>query len=177
MNSNTRQQKRAVIVTGPGFQDEEFVYPYYRLQEAGFAVDVATKDKAVVYGKYGIPAQPTKDTKDLKEENYDLVVLPGGHEAPDRVRQDRSVLAFVKQMDEKRKIVAAICHGPWILISANILRGRKAVGYLGIADDLKNAGANYVDAPVVEDGNLITSPHYRNNPDFMRTVLKKFSTE
>lgn len=167
--------KRAVIITGPHFQDEEFIYPYYRLQEAGFAVDVATKDKAVVYGKYGVPVKPTTDTRDLREEDYDLVVLPGGHEAPDRVRQDKSVLSFVKQMDARGKPVAAICHGPWILISANILRGRKATAYEGIADDVRNAGASYVDASVVEDGNLITSPHYRNNADFMRAILKKFS--
>ncbi len=173
MKSNA---KRAVIITGPHFQDEEFIYPFYRLQEAGFAVDVATKDKAVVYGKYGIPAKPTADTKDLKESDYDLVVLPGGHEAPDRVRQDKSVLSFVKDMDSKGKLIAAICHGPWILISARVLGGRKATAYEGIADDVRNAGANYVDAPVVEDGNLITSPHYRYNADFMRAVLRKFDS-
>ena len=73
---------RAVIITGPHFQDEEYIYPFYRLQEEGYHLDVAVKDKAVALGKYGVPAKPTIDTKDLKEENYDLVVLPGGHEAP-----------------------------------------------------------------------------------------------
>ena len=107
---------KAVIITGPGFQDEEFIYPYYRLLEEGFTVDVATQDKAVVHGKYGIPATPTADAKDLNEEDYDLVVLPGGHEAPDRVRQITEVLTFVKEMYDKGKIVAAICHGPWIAI-------------------------------------------------------------
>ncbi len=175
MNTSTQKMRRAVIITGPGFQDEEFIYPYYRLQEAGFAVDVATKDKAIVYGKYGIPAKATIDTRDLKEEDYDLLVLPGGVEAPDRVRQDKNVLNFVKRLDEKGKIVAAICHGPWILISANVVRGRKATCYVGMADDLKNAGGSYVDAPVVEDGNLITAPHYRNNGHFMKAVLKRFS--
>lgn len=174
MNTSTQKMRRAVIITGPGFQDEEFVYPYYRLQEAEFAVDVATKDKAIVYGKYGMPVKATIDTRDLKEEDYDLVVLPGGHEAPDRVRQDKNVLNFVKRMDERGKTVAAICHGPWILISANVVRGRKATCYVGMADDLRNAGATYVDAPKVEDGNLITAPHYRNNGDFMKAVLKRF---
>ena len=174
MNTSTQKTRRAVIITGPGFQDEEFIYPYYRLLEAGFAVDVATKDKAIVYGKYGIPAKATIDTRDLKEEDYDLVVLPGGHEAPDRVRQDKNVLNFVQRMDESGKIVAAICHGPWILISADVVRGRKATCYVGMADDLRNAGATYLDAPVVEDGNLITAPHYHNNGDFMKAVLKRF---
>jgi deglycase len=176
LSSGEVRLKRAVIITGPNFQDEEFIYPYYRLQEAGFLVDVATKDKAVVYGKYGIPTKPTVDTKDLRDGDYDLVVLPGGHEAPDRVRQDKNVLSFVKQMDENGKIVAAICHGPWILISAGVLRGRKATGYVAIADDLKNAGAIYADLPVVEDSNLITSPHYRYNGDFMRVILRKFNS-
>lgn len=169
-----KETLRAVIITGPGFQDEEYVYPFYRLQEAGFSVEVATKDKAVVHGKYGVPARATVDTKDLKAEDFDLVVLPGGFEAPDRVRLDQSVLNFVRQMNEKGKIVAAICHGPWILISAGVVRGRKATCYMSIADDLRNAGANYVDAPVVEDGNLITAPHYSNNGDLMKAVLKKF---
>lgn len=167
--------KRAIIITGPHFQDEEYVYPYYRLLEADFKLDVATKGKATAYGKYGVPAIPTRDVTDLRVEDYDLVVLPGGQEAPDRVRQIPEVLAFVKGMFERGKVVAAICHGPWITISAGIMKGKKATCYAGMADDLKNAGALYQDAPVVVDGNLITSPHYRDNGAFMKAVLEKFS--
>jgi len=170
-----QNMKRAVIITGPGFQDEEFVYPYYRLLEAGFQVDVATKDKAVVRGKYGIPATPTVDVTELKAADYDLVILPGGHEAPDRVRQIKEVLSFVRAMDEAGKVVAALCHGPWIAISAGIVKGRRATCYQGMADDLRNAGAVYIDAPVVEDGTFITAPHYRNNGDFMKAVLARFA--
>lgn len=166
--------KRAVIITGPGFQDEEYIYPYYRLQEAGFTVDVATNNKETVKGKYGISAKPTKDAKELKESDYDLVILPGGHEAPDRVRQIKEVLAFVKAMHEKGKVVSTICHGPWILISAGIVKGKKITGYEGIKDDLINAGANYVEAPVVVDGNIISSPHYKYNGEWMKETLKKF---
>ena len=162
------KSKRAVIITGSHFQDEEYIYPYYRLLEAGFHLDIAIKDKTIVYGKYGIPAKPTMDTKDLKESNYDLVVLPGGHEAPDRVRQDENVLRFVREMHEKGKVVAAICHGPWIMISAKIVKGKKITAYIAIKDDLLNAGAEYVDADVVVDGNIVSSPHYKNNGDFMR---------
>ncbi len=166
--------KKAVLITGPRFQDEEVIYPYYRLLEEGFHLDVATKDKATVYGKYGIPITPTRDVTELRVEDYDLVVLPGGQEAPDRVRQIPEVLSFVRGMHEKGKVVAAICHGPWITISAGIMKGKRATCYVGMADDLKNAGALYQDAPVVVDGNLITSPHYRNNGDFMKAVLEKF---
>ena len=166
--------KRAVIVTGPGFQDEEFIYPYYRLLEADFEVDVATKGGETVYGKYGVPARANQDVRDLLSQNYELVILPGGHEAPDRVRQIKEVLIFVKAMFDEGKIVAALCHGPWITISAGIMSGRKATCYEGMADDLRNAGAEYLAAPVVVDGNLVTAPHYKNNGDFMKAVLQKF---
>lgn len=166
--------KRAVIITGPNFQDEEFIYPYYRLQEAGFQVDVAIKGKEITKGKYGVPARPTMDVTDLKESNYDLVILPGGFEAPDRVRQIKEVLDFVRDMNRKNKIISAICHGPWIMISAGIVKGRKISGYVSIKDDIMNAGAEYIDAPVVMDDNIITSPHYKYNGDWMRETLNKF---
>lgn len=171
---------RAVIITGPNFQDEEFTYPYYRLLEEGYSVDVATPEKQVVYGKYGVPAKPTMDTKDLKTADFDVVILPGGFEAPDRLRLRKEVLQFVKEMYESNKIVAAICHGPWICISAGIMKGKKATAYMSIADDVRNAGATYVEENVVVDGNLVTAPHYRNNGDFMKAVialLKKQSSK
>lgn len=167
--------KRAVIITGQNFQDEELIYPYYRLQEAGFKVDIAVKDKAATKGKYGVPAKVTMDVKDLKEQDFDLVVLPGGHEAPDRVRQIKEVLEFVREMHNKNKIISTICHGPWILISAGVVKGKKITGYIAIKDDIVNAGAEYVDAPVVVDGNIISAPHYNNNGDWMRETLKKFN--
>lgn len=166
---------RSVIITGPGFQDEEYVYPYYRLLEAGYQVDVATKDKVQAIGKYGVPARPTMATSELDASRFDLVVLPGGFEAPDRVRLDPKVLEFVRQMDQGGKLIAAICHGPWILISAKILKGRKITGYMSIAEDLRNAGAEYLDAPLVIDRNLISAPHYKNNPEFMAAVVKYMS--
>lgn len=169
------KQPRTVIITGPGFQDEEVVYPYYRLLEAECAVDIATKDGAVVHGKYGVPARATMRTADLSGRDFDLVVLPGGFEAPDRVRLDRDVLEFVRRMDAAGRLIAAICHGPWILISAGILRGRRITAYQSIADDVRNAGAEYVEASVVVDGNLVSSPHYRDNGIFMRTTLERLN--
>lgn len=168
-------ETQSVIITGPGFQDEEFVYPYYRLLEAGCVVEIATKDGAVVHGKYGVPARATMPTTGLSADRFDLVVLPGGFEAPDRVRLDTDVLRFIRAMNAAGKVIAAICHGPWILVSAGILGGRRVTGYMSIADDLRNAGAEYVDASVVEDGNLITSPHYRDNGAFMKAVVRRFA--
>lgn len=166
---------RSVIITGPGFQDEEVIYPYYRLLEEGHSVDVAAKDGVIVYGKYGVPARVTMPTSKLSADDFDLVVLPGGFEAPDRVRLDQDVLRFVHAMNGSNKVVAAICHGPWILISAKVAKDRRMTGYMSIADDIRNAGAEYVEAPVVEDRNLITSPHYRDNGPFMKAIVTRFA--
>ena len=167
--------KRAVIITAPGFQDEEVVYPYYRLLEEGYKTDIATKDGEVVYGKYGVPARATMSVSDLKVDNFDMVILPGGFEAPDRVRLLPEVQEFVRNMDEQKKLVAAICHGPWIMISAGITKGRKMTAFWSIEADIRNSGAEYQHkVPVVIDENFITSPHYNNNGDFMKAVVNYF---
>lgn len=171
----TRQ--RSVIITAANFQDEEVVYPYYRLLEEGYKVDVAVPDKAPVYGKYGVPARVTMDTKDLNADDFDVVIIPGGFEAPDRLRIRKEVLAFVRAMDDKKKIIGAICHGPWVCISAGIVKGRKITGFMSIADDIKNAGGVYSEADVVIDSNLISSPHYRNNGDFMKAVINAVNSK
>ena len=166
-------EKKCAIITGPGFQDEEVIYPYFRLMEEGYNVEIATKDGAVVYGKYGVPARATMATTDLKTSNFDCVILPGGFEAPDRVRLLPEVQEFVRQMDEQKKLVAAICHGPWIMISADICKGRKMTAFWSIEADMRNAGDDYQHkAPLVIDGNFITSPHYNNNGDFMKAVVE-----
>ena len=95
--------KKVVIITAQNFQDEEFTYPYYRLKEEGYEVDVASPDKKEIFGKYGVPARANKDTKDLKVSDYDAVIIPGGFEAPDRLRIRKEVLSFV-------------IHGLWYLI-------------------------------------------------------------
>lgn len=181
MSEIKTMQKRAVIITAEGFEDEEVMYPIMRLKEEGFTVDIATKDAKLVNGRLNFPLElmvryygELVDAKKLEAEKYDLVLLPGGFEAPDRVRQIPEVLEFVRKMYEQKKIVAAFCHGPWILISAGLLKGKKATGYVGIKDDIINAGALYVDEPVVEDGNIITSRHPRDIGAFMKALLAKF---
>ena len=167
----------AVIITGPGFQDHDVVYTYYRLKEEGYNVDIATKEGKPVIGKYNVPlpmdktAKPNIPFSDLSVDKYDVVILTGGHEAPDRVRQDKTVLAFVKAMDDAGKIVAGLCHGPWIMISAKVLKGRAVCAYVGMVDDMVNSGANVVDAEVITDGNIITCSYYGYVGKFMQAVF------
>jgi protease I len=170
--------KSAVIITGPGFQDHDVIYAYYRLREEGWDADVATSGGAAVTGKYGIPlpidktAAPLIDFAQLDPAHYDAVILTGGHEAPDRVRQDPRVLAFVRALAGSGRIVAGLCHGPWIMISAGVLRGRRACAYIGLRDDVINAGADVVDRDVVIDANIITCSYYGYVGTFMRAVFE-----
>ncbi len=169
---------RAVIITGPGFQDHDVIYTYYRVKEAGFDVEVATAGGRPVTGKYGVGvpldkrAKPCISFEDLDVDNFDLVILTGGHEAPDRVRQDRSVLEFVQEMDAGGKVVAGLCHGPWIMISAGIMRGRRACAYVGMRDDMMNSGAEIEEADVIVDRNMVTCSYYGAVGPFMKTVIE-----
>jgi len=176
----------AVIITGPGFQDHDVIYSYYRLLEEGWHVDIATKNGDSVTGKYGVPlpmdktAKPLISFEQLDVTDYDAVILTGGHEAPDRVRQDGRVLDFVRKMNEHGNVVAGLCHGPWIMVSAGVLRGRKACAYIGLRDDVINSGAEVVDSDVIVDGNIITCSYYGYMGAFMRAVFKtanKLATE
>lgn len=176
----TTLKKKAVIITAEGFEDEEVIYPIIRLKEEGFDIDIATKGAKLVLGRVGFPLElmvkyygVLVDSTKLNTEDYDLVLIPGGFEAPDRVRQIPEVLEFIKKMNKENKIVAAFCHGPWVLISSGILKGKKATCYPGIVDDLKNAGAIYVDQPAVIDGNIVTSRHPRDVGFFMKALLSK----
>ncbi len=169
---------RAVVITGPGFQDHDVVYTYYRLKEEGYDVDVATKGGAPVTGKYGVPlpmdktAKPNVSFEALSAHQYDVAICTGGHEAPDRVRQEKKVLEFLAEMNAAGKIIGGLCHGPWILISAKLLKGRTVCAYVGMVDDMINSGANVVKADVVTDGNIITCSYYGQVGKFMRAVFR-----
>lgn len=165
--------KRAVIIVGKGFEDSEFTYPYYRLQEENIKVEIAVAGDKTVNGKMGQEAVPTIKCSDLKADNFDIVVIPGGHEGPDRVRQVKEVLEFIKEMDNQKKLIATICHGSWVTISAGIMRGKKATCYKGMKDDLINGGCEYLDEDVVIDGNFISSPHFRNNHQWMKALIEQ----
>jgi len=164
--------KRAIILTGKLVQDHEFIYPYYRLQEAGYEVDVAIRGKEEVKGYIGAKIVPTKDIPELRVEDFDLLVLPGGAKAMEYMRQDKEILNFIADFHGARKVIASICHGAQLLISANVVGGKRISGYYSIKDDINNAGANYVDAPVVVDGNIVTSPHYKHLGAWMKATLE-----
>jgi protease I len=163
--------KKALIITGKFVQDPEFIYPFYRLKEAGFEVVVATEDGKETFGVAGtkIPVDITTDDMDLAE--YDVLVLPGGARALEYIRQNKKVLDFISAFNAQGKLIACICHGAQLLISAKVVKGRKISGYYSLRDDIENAGAIYVDAPAVVDGNIVTSPHYKYMGDWMREAL------
>ena len=162
---------KILIMTENKSEDTEVLYPYYRLQEAGFQVEVAALTRKTVDLKFHLTVEATKAIDECRAEDYAGLVLPGGS-APEKVRLNANALKIVREMNAAGKPIAAICHGPQTLISADVLRGRKATAYPGVRDDLKNAGALYEDAPVVVDGNLVTSRRPEDLPCFMREFCR-----
>jgi protease I len=169
--------KKALIITGQGYQDQEVIYPYYRLLEDEFKVDVAAKNKEILYGIMGTKMEATVSFEEIKVDDFDLLVLPGGVKALEKIRQEPGVLSFIHQWNEQGKIISSTCHGAQLMISAKIVRGRKISGYYSIKDDIENAGATYVDAPFVVDNNIISSPHYKHMGPWMKQTLIQYYTK
>jgi protease I len=153
------------------YEDLELWYPLLRLQEAGFGMRLAAPALKTYAGKHGYPATADLLLADARSEDFCGLLIPGGF-MPDKLRRDPKVLALTREFHEQGKLVAFICHGGWIPISARILRGRKATGSLGIRDDLENAGALWVDEPVVVDGNLISSRTPRDLAPFGKAMVE-----
>jgi protease I len=154
-----------------GFEDSEFFYPYYRLREEGIEVDVASPRPGKITGKHGYIFETQLSIGEVEADDYDLLVIPGGR-APEQVRLVAKAVSITRQMHESGKPVAAICHGGQLLISADVLRGRSATSWKGIRDDLKAAGARYLDREVVVDDNLITSRCPEDLPAFSREMMR-----
>lgn len=166
--------KNALIITGKNVQDHEYIYPFYRLQEDDFRVDVATDGKLEVMGQLGAArVTPTIDIAEIETINYDLLVLPGGAKCMEYIRQDSRIINFIKEFNEQEKIIASICHAAQLLISARIIRGRRISGYYSLKDDIENAGATYVDEPVVVDKNIISTAHYKHMGPWMKSVCNQ----
>jgi protease I len=164
--------KKAVLLVEDIYNDLEVWIPYYRLKEEGAEVVVVGSGTAAVYhGKYGIPIHPNKNASEVKASDFDAVIIPGGY-APDKMRTHPEMVALVKDVFDQGKVVASICHGGWMLVSAGILKGKKATSYIGIKDDMINAGAIWEDSELVVDGNLITSRKPDDLPAFCRTLVQ-----
>jgi protease I len=163
---------RVAIMVAEQYQVLEVWYPYYRLIEAGIECDFVAAKGGCTYGsKEGYPCGSTVAAKDAKAENYECMVVPGGF-APDYMRREESMIAFAQAMVNGDKVIAAICHGGWLLCSTDAYKDKKATCYMAIRDDIKNAGANYVDEECVVDGKLITSRKPDDLPAFCRAILK-----
>ena len=165
--------KKALILSANDFEDTELLVPYYRLLEAGYTVDVASDKGTPIRGKHGYEVPVTKVFNELSQQqyaDYDILILPGG-KAPAAIRNHQKVQEITRFFMSEQKPVAAICHGPQILISAGVIRGRKATCYKTVVTELREAAAQYEDTEVVVDGNLITSREPKDLPAFCREVM------
>lgn len=183
MEGRTGSMKpNALIITGKEVQDHEFIYPYYRLKEAGYNIIVAMEIAGPTTGNLGtkIPCDTNCSVISFNQfpvnkeylEHVDVLVIPGGAKCMEYLRQNKFALDFIAEFNNTGKTIASICHAAQLLISAKIVKSKKISGYYSIKDDIENAGAEYVDAPVVVDGNLITCPHYKHLGDWMAVVLE-----
>ncbi len=165
--------KRVAILVDEMYQVLEVWYPYYRFKEAGLEVNfVAAEAKKEYHSKEGYPCISEVSAKEAGAGDYACMVVPGGF-ATDFMRRSADVIKFANDMVNADKLIAAICHGGWLLCSTNIYKGRKATCFMAIKDDIKNAGADYVDAECVVDGNLITSRKPDDLPAFCTAILEK----
>ncbi len=169
--------KRVLILTGDIYEDLELWYPKLRLIEAGAEVVVAGEITGHSYaGKHGYPCVADAALAEMRAEDFDALVVPGGF-MPDKLRRDPRVLDLVRDFFRSGKPVAAICHGGWIPVSAGIYRGIRVTGSPGIKDDLVNAGGIFEDASVVVDRNSISSRRPDDLPDFCRALIELMSAE
>jgi protease I len=169
--------KKIAILVDNIYQEMEVWYPLYRLREAGAeVVTVGATAGATYTSKLGYPVHCDKSYDEVSASQFDGVVVPGGY-APDHIRRHAKANQFVHDCDARGKLVAAICHAAWVLCSANMLKGRKATSFFAIKDDVIHAGADWVDAEVVVDRNLVTSRKPDDLPAFCRAMIAVLTGE
>ena len=169
---------KALIVSGELAQDHEFIYPFYRLLEENIKLDVCIIGGKPVKGILGTTLPPNKNHKDfdidqVKNKKYDLLVIPGGVKAMEKIRLNKKLINFISNFNKKKKLIACICSGVQLLISAKAVKNKKIAGYYSLEDDIKNAGAKYTDKPAVIDQNIITTAHYKDMGAWMKATLSK----
>lgn len=171
-----KPDKRAVILTADKFEDMELFYPLFRLLEAGWQVDVAAPKKEEISGEHGYSIMPEKAIDEVDPDDYGLLVIPGGFPsgAPATVRKIQKAQDITRSFFSKNKPVASVCHGPWTLVSADVVKGRHLTSYWhdGVPEEIKKAGGIWEDKEVVVDGNLVTSRYPMDLPAFMREVMR-----
>jgi protease I len=169
--------KRIAIVATHGFEQSELTEPLKALRGAEATVDVVSLEKGEIRGwnvkDWGDPVPVDKVIDDVRASDYDALVLPGGQINPDLLRVNDTVVQFVRSMVQSGKPVGAICHGPWLLIEADAVRGRKTTSYHSIRTDMKNAGANWVDQEVVVDQGIVTSRKPDDLPAFCAKLIEE----
>lgn len=163
-------RQRIAILVGPEYEDLEAWYPKLRLEAAGYEAPLVGSAAGVVLGKHGYPAPIEQLASELDPATLAGVVAPGGW-APDKLRRDPAVVNLLRQVHARGDLLATICHGPWMLISAGLVRGRRMTSSRGVTDDLVNAGATWVDEAVVVDGNIISSRVPKDLPAFGEAML------
>jgi|SRR5690625_358085 len=169
------KDKKVIALVDSDFEDLEHWYPVLRLQEEGAQVDLVGPEAGkIYYGKYGVPVKTNYAFNDIKSADYDGILVPGGW-APDQLRRYPEVLTFIQEMDEAKKPIGQICHAGWVLISANILKGKKVTSTPGIKDDMTNAGATWIDEAVVVDGHIISSRRPPDLPPYVKAYADKLA--
>jgi protease I len=163
--------KKVAVLVDDGYEDLELWVPYYRLLEAGAEVVLAGHEKRVYSSKHAYLCEVDATVVNLKAEDFDGVIIPGGVQGPDKLRRHKEILDFVRTMDDSGKLVAAICHAAWVPISAKIVKGRRMTSFSSVRDDCINAGAQWVDKECVVDGNFITSRNPLDLPAFCRAIV------
>lgn len=168
---------RALIVAAEGTTDEEFIYPFYRLQEAGFDVGVMTPDGLDVRGIAGVKIRKSDPVLSLTMldqwfESPDILVLPGGVKAIEKLRLQKPLIDFISLHHDRGFPIASICHGAQLLISAGLCAGRRISGYYSIREDIENAGGTYVDEPAVVCDRIVSTAHYKSMPQWMAATLE-----
>ena len=164
--------KKIAIMLEQQYQELEVWYPYYRLAEAGAKVELVAPQAEVNYpSKLGYPCVSTLAAGGVKASQFDAVIIPGGW-APDFMRRDASMIDFIQQAAQAGVVLAAICHGGWMLCCTDVLRGRRATSFMAIRHDMINAGADWVDEECVVDGNIITARKPDDLPAFCKAIIE-----